>query len=464
MSEQDNKKVDLVFIIDSSLSMQDEAEALSAKLGAAIEEARKACPSDLRTEFLGIEGGFAGTEFTTTVRQYLTGKTGANPAALKGREHIKEGNPAQEDVAPAAEDVIRFFDWRDGAEKNVFVLGDESLKGGEMTLDADRIKACDDAIATALQANVKIHTYLGTPHATLPYPSPADEKAMIREYKRLALRTGGEHYIYTSGVADFATVLKNTICASKVPQLDSVENKKDEADALEGKTPAKIPGKDSDLCAQVPEIVRAVNTLAGVLQSLIDVCGNRCDGKENKHPCQCQDHHKQPTPPLTAPVTQEVPVTPVCPEPPPKPFLDTTDFANNHLNDWKFGPATPEHEFYSEGGATLIRFPTTNVKGRTHNGVLLYKHYTELQQRKRYSFSIQARRDNDYKVVPELSLRVAGQDITPVTALAVKGEWITLSGEFTATSGDNLLEIFSHKASGDGNDFSITGITVKSAG
>ena len=96
--------------------------------------------------------------------------------------------------------------------------------------------------------------------------------------------------------------------------------------------------------------------------------------------------------------------------------------------------------------------------------MLLYKHYTELQQRKRYSFSIQARRDNDYKVVPELSLRVAGQDITPVTALAVKGEWITLSGEFTATSGDNLLEIFSHKASGDGNDFSITGITVNSAG
>ncbi|QBC03338.1 carbohydrate binding domain-containing protein [Enterobacter cloacae] len=455
MSEQDNKKVDLVFIIDSSLSMQDEAEALSAQLGGVTEEARKACPSDLRTEFLGIEGGFSGTEFTTTVRQYLTEKAGASPAALKGREHIKEGNPAQEDVAPAAEDVIRFFDWRDGAEKNVFVLGDESLKGGEMTLDADRIRACDDVIATALQANVKIHTYLGTPHATLPYPSPEDEKAMIREYKRLALRTGGEHYIYTSGVADFATVLKTTICASKVPQHDSIASKKDEADALEGKKPASPPAKDSDLCAQVPEIVRAVNTLAGVLQSLIDVCGNRCEGKEKKHPCRCQEHHS----PTTAP-----PASPPIPEPQSQPFVDKTDFANNQLNNWKFGPATPEHEFYTEAGAPLIRFPTTNVKGRTHNGVLLFKHYTELQQGKRYSFSIQARRDNDYKVVPELSLRVAGQDIAPVAALAVKGEWVTLSGEFTAAPGDNLLEIFSHKASGDGNDFSITGITVKSAG
>ncbi|MFP2345641.1 hypothetical protein ACLEW0_17585 [Enterobacter ludwigii] len=54
MSIMDNKKVDLVFIIDSSLSMKDEAEALCAKLESAIEEARKACPSDLRTDFLGI--------------------------------------------------------------------------------------------------------------------------------------------------------------------------------------------------------------------------------------------------------------------------------------------------------------------------------------------------------------------------------------------------------------------------
>lgn len=52
MSIMDNKKVDLVFIIDSSLSMKDEAEALCAKLESAIEEARKACPSDLRTDFL----------------------------------------------------------------------------------------------------------------------------------------------------------------------------------------------------------------------------------------------------------------------------------------------------------------------------------------------------------------------------------------------------------------------------
>jgi hypothetical protein len=50
----------------------------------------------------------------------------------------------------------------------------------------------------------------------------------------------------------------------------------------------------------------------------------------------------------------------------------------------------------------------------------------------------------------------------PGTTLAVKGEWLTLSGEFMAQSGDHLLEILSHNASGDGNDFSITAVTVKS--
>ncbi|MCE1981973.1 carbohydrate binding domain-containing protein [Enterobacter ludwigii] len=460
MSIMDNKKVDLVFIIDSSLSMKDEAEALCAKLESAIEEARKACPSDLRTDFLGIEGVFAGTKFNKTVRQFLTSEAGANPSALKGREYVKEGNPAQEDVAPAAKDVIRHYNWRDGAEKNVFVLGDESLKGGEMTLDAGRIKACDDAIATALEYGVKIHSYLGTPHVSLPYPTPDDEKAMVREYKRLALRTGGEHYIYTSGIADFASVLKSTICASKATQHDSVANKKEEADALEGKTPAKTPGNGSDLCAQAPEIVRAVNTLADVLKNLIDACASDCRCKEKTPPCPCQEHHNKPVPPSSPPAAPDT--SPVSPEPPATPFLDESKFTNNHLNHWQFGPATPEHEFYSEGGATMIRFPTTNAKGRTHNGVLLYKHYSELLPGKRYRFSLQARRDNDYKVIPELSLRVAGQDITSVTALAVKGEWVTLSGEFTAAQGDNVLEIFSHKASGDGNDFSITGITVKS--
>lgn len=455
---QAGKKVDLVIVIDTSGSMADEAKALSAALGNAVEEAKKSCPSDLRVEFLGIEGTFAGTKFDKTVRNYLTTTAGADGNTLKGRIRDSVANAgAQEDVARAVEDISTHFDWRAGAEKNVFVLGDESLEGGEMVLDAARIKACDDAIATALASGTKVHSYLGTPHAKTPYPTPADEEANIKEYKRLALRTGGEHYIYTKGIADFTQVLKDTICASKVPQQESIEDKKDEADKLEGKEPAKDnqpAGNGGNLCEQLPEIVKAVNTLAEVLKGLVDACGpDSTGGNAGKTGCKCHDH--------AAPV--ETPPAPPAPElaPTVPPFSESTDFSGNKLNNWQFGPATPEHEFYTEDGKSLIRFPTTNVKGRTHNGVLLYKKYTELQPGKRYRFSVRARRDNDYKVIPELSLRVAGGDITPVTALRNKGEWLTLSGEFTAAQGENLLEIFSHKASGDGNDFSITDIKVE---
>jgi hypothetical protein len=457
MSATSNKKVDLVIVIDTSGSMADEATALSAALGKAVEEARKSCPSDLRVEFLGIEGTFPSTNFDKTVRNYLTKTAGANGDALKGRKvgTVKNAG-AQEDVARAVEDISTYFDWRAGTEKNIFVLGDESMEGGEMVLDPARIKACDDAIATAISNGTKVHSYLGTPHATTPYPTPADEEANIKEYKRLALRSGGEHYIYTKGIADFTQVLKDTICASKIPQQESIEDKKDEADKLEGKTPAEPPkgdkpaGNGGNLCDQAPEIIKAVNTLAEVLKALVEVCGPANTGKPG---CKCHDH--------TAPT--EAPPAPPAQEPAPTlpPFSDSTDFSGNQLNHWQFGPATPEHEFYTEDGKSLIRFPTTNVKGRTHNGVLLYKRYTELQPGKRYRFSIRARRDNDYKVIPELSLRVAGGDITPLTELRNKGEWVTLTGEFTAAQGENLLEIFSHKASGDGNDFSITDIKAE---
>ncbi|MBC3776350.1 hypothetical protein [Pseudomonas sp. SWRI99] len=323
----ENKKVDLVFLIDSSDSMKDEAAALSEKLSAAIEEANKACPSDLRVEFLGIEGTFANSKFDKTVRNYLTETLGVDDGLIKSRKYAAIGNPAQEDVAPAAEDVIKSYDWRAGAEKNLFVLGDESLYGGEMVLNEERIKACDDAISVALDHAVKVHTYLGTPHQTLPYPTPADERAMIKEYKRLALRTGGEHYIYTKGIADFIQVLKDTICASKVPHEDSVDEKKEEADKLEGKeTPDKPdntgPGS-SGLCEQAADIVRAVNTLADVLKGLVESCGPQRAGdctchekplaKSQQTGCKCEGEPaaKKPEPaPQSDSLTQKPPVSP----------------------------------------------------------------------------------------------------------------------------------------------------------
>lgn len=285
MSE-DLKPVDLVIVIDTSLSMEDEAGALSKALGAAVEEAKQSCPSDLRVQFLGIEGTFANTDFNQTVRQYLTGK-GVEGSALKGRvrDSVKNAG-AQEDVARAVEDVSAHFDWRSGAERNLFVLGDESMEGGEMTLDPGKIQACDKAIVSALRNSVKVHTYLGTPHQSAPYPTPDDEAAMEKEYKRLALRTGGEHHIYTKGIPDFSAVLKQTICAGRIPQDESIADKKSEADKEEGITPPSS-ASSGNICHHAGEIIKAVNTLAGVLDKLVAVCGP--DGGKQSG-CACQDH------------------------------------------------------------------------------------------------------------------------------------------------------------------------------
>lgn len=222
MSE--TKKVDLVIVIDTSGSMKSTAEAISNAIASAVEEAKNSCPSDLRVDYLGIEGTFENTKFDETVRNYLTQKVGVDAAILKSRVRKSlPGAGANEDGARAVEDVAEHYDWREGAERAIFLLQDESLDGGEMVVTPAAIKANDNAITTALQHNVKVNTYLGAPHT--PYATKQDEEDMIEEFKRLAEKTGGEHFIHTSGMANFKDVLKKTICASKVPQEESIEEK-----------------------------------------------------------------------------------------------------------------------------------------------------------------------------------------------------------------------------------------------
>ncbi|MFE0755240.1 LecA/PA-IL family lectin [Inquilinus sp. NPDC058860] len=236
----DLKKVDLVVLIDTSASMKDEAEALSKGMVTAIEDAKKACPSDLRVQFLGIEGTFASTEFTKTARQYLTG-LGVDAGQLAARAHGgAKDSSAQEQIAQTVVDVSRHFDWRAGAERALFVLGDESLDGGGLTIGAKAVKLTDRAIAAAVDNEVKVHAY----QTTLPaQPTPEQAAALTAEYKRLALRTGGEYYINTQGLADFGKVLQDAICASQVPVEETIKDKEKEADDLEG-CPAPPAGVD----------------------------------------------------------------------------------------------------------------------------------------------------------------------------------------------------------------------------
>jgi hypothetical protein len=210
--------VDLVVVIDSSVSMKDEAEALNQAVGAAIEAAKKKCPSDLRVTYLGIEGTFKNTRFDTTVKNYLTGPAKADEAALKGRKKGSvAGGGAQEDGARAIEDVVTHYDWRSGAKRAVFFLGDEAFEGGGK-VDKEDIAAASQAIETAKKGGVKLHTYLGTSSA-----KGKDRKALEDEFARAATETGGKAFTDKDALNGFQELLEKVICGSKTSTATTAE-------------------------------------------------------------------------------------------------------------------------------------------------------------------------------------------------------------------------------------------------
>ena len=210
--------VDLVVVIDSSVSMKDEADALDKAVGAAIEAAKTQCPSDLRVTYLGIEGTFKNTRFDTTVKNYLVGTAKADEAALKGRKKGSvSGGGAQEDGARAIEDVVAHYDWRPNARRALFFLGDEAFEGGGK-VDKEDIAAANTAIESAKKANVKLHTYLGTSSA-----KGKDRKALEDEFARAASETGGKAFTDKDALNGFQDMLEKVICGSKTSTTTTTE-------------------------------------------------------------------------------------------------------------------------------------------------------------------------------------------------------------------------------------------------
>ena len=227
--------VDLVVVIDTSASMRDEAVALSEAVSGAIAAAKDHCPSDLRVEYLGVEGTFSKTKFTTTVRGYLTTKAKADPAQLKGRlkGSVAEGG-AQEDGALAIEDVTNHFDWRQGAKKAILYLTDEALYGGGL-VDQEDIDAATSAINVAKAGEVRVHTYLGTSNVK------ADERKKLEsELARVASGTGGQAFTDKDALGGFQALLEKVICGSR-----STPGSKDEAPCEDCGKPEAPPKKDA---------------------------------------------------------------------------------------------------------------------------------------------------------------------------------------------------------------------------
>ncbi|XXT24127.1 hypothetical protein WME94_21545 [Sorangium sp. So ce429] len=211
--------VDLVVVIDTSSSMLDEADKLNKTISAAVAAAQASCPSDLRVTYLGIEGTFKGTRFESSVRTYLTHKLQVDPSRLRGRTAETAGATAsdaagfREDGARAIEDVTNHFDWRPGAARAIFYLGDEPFEGGLGVTgtgqDQEDIEAATRAIEAAKKAGVRVHTYMGT--AKL---SEEARKAISGEYARVAQETGGQFFASQDELSAFQAMLEKVICGS----------------------------------------------------------------------------------------------------------------------------------------------------------------------------------------------------------------------------------------------------------
>jgi hypothetical protein len=202
--------VDLVIVMDSSTSMKPDATSLSNSITAAIDAAKTKCPSDLKVTYLGIEGKFSDSLFRTTIREHLT-KLGVAEGDMRGRKRgtVASGG-AQEDVGRAIEDVVNHNDWRAGAKKSIFALGDEAFDGGDPFESAD-VDAANTAIAVANAADTKVHTYYAKGDAKFEAQNTA-------EFARVASETGGQAYTYKDTLGGgFQEMLESVICASKAP-------------------------------------------------------------------------------------------------------------------------------------------------------------------------------------------------------------------------------------------------------
>ena len=206
--------VDLVVVIDSSPSMADEAVALSAAAAAAIAAAQTNCAPNLRdVVYLGIQGIFdeptppLNTLFNQTVRNYLIGQ-GVDPGDLTADiTTAPSGFPDREQGANSVADLADHFDWRPGASRNIFFLGDEAMLGGNPQ-NSDDVDATTEAIRVCDAQGVKVFTYAGTP------PSGGASVAHLSDYRRLAEDTEGTFFSAAGGIANFASILEEIICSS----------------------------------------------------------------------------------------------------------------------------------------------------------------------------------------------------------------------------------------------------------
>ncbi|MNO36581.1 hypothetical protein D3C76_266500 [compost metagenome] len=138
---------------------------------------------------------------------------------------------------------------------------------------------------------------------------------------------------------------------------------------------------------------------------------------------------------------------------------DLTDFSNQNWNGWAGGPGVDPRDLLlvNIGGNWVFQNYTHTEKS---NGVIIKKTLNNLRAGRSYRFSLKIIRVNGRYEVPRISIRAADNTVAGPTNITSLTNWITLSGTFVSTSMQIVLDVYSHVATGQGNDYQIDDIEI----
>ncbi len=196
-------KVDLIVLIDTSISMRSVAKLVSDAASDAIKQAGSTCETDLQVTYLGVDGTWLGTNFTTSHRTYLAGLT---TATLSTDNPVGQYDP--EEGANAIEDLSKYAGWRKGACRAIFYISDEELDSFSPLGDvANELAATNAAIAAANLNNVTVFAH----HLTYQNRGAS----VIANYNSLCSSTGGSAFFSATPTAEeYVNLLSKVICSA----------------------------------------------------------------------------------------------------------------------------------------------------------------------------------------------------------------------------------------------------------
>jgi len=141
-------------------------------------------------------------------------------------------------------------------------------------------------------------------------------------------------------------------------------------------------------------------------------------------------------------------------------FDDLTTFDRDDWNGWMRGPAASDPRDLQIDRTGPNPYLLNNTYTDKSEGVVLWKNVTGLKVNTRYEFSISIKGMNEVPPLPRLSLLAAGQ--TLVGPVEITGtNWLTYRGVFVAQAQTVKLELYSHVATGYGNDYGLDDLRVR---